>query len=301
MKSALKRLKKALPYALTAVFCLFVAVNQAQAQGVLGNWSQFLEKTLPGLTAETGATGQDYAIAFVQGGISILRYVIGAVALLFGTLYAMGLIFARGNEETIGKQKENFLWAFVGFVILLGAQGVADVFTAGTATSEALIDIETSTTQLLLIQSYLTWFFGSIVAVFMVMSGVRMVMAQGNEEVVDKEKKNFTGTVVGVLVILLARSLVNAVYVVRAGVASPGDTAATATQVAGVIRLILTFMGPMALLYTIYSGYLYLTSFGDEERTSTAKNMILGGITGIVVIYAAYALVNSVVSSNLFS
>jgi len=104
---------------------------------------------------------------------------------------------------------------------------------------------------------------------------------------------------IGGLIIMLADSLVRVVYTVNY-VPEPGTdivTAASATSgintLAEIIQLILAFLGPLAILFTIYAGFLYMTAFQDEEKTGKAKQMIIGGITGIVVIYSAYAIVST--------
>ena len=62
------------------------------------------------------------AIDFVKNAIRIVRYLVGTLAVAMGILYGVSMIFARGNEDSIKKQKTNFLWALLGFIILIASE-----------------------------------------------------------------------------------------------------------------------------------------------------------------------------------
>lgn len=283
---------------------LILIIKTVHAQSALGGeWDQFLKaaglKTFTGTGAEAG---EETIIKVIGRGITIIKYFVGGVALIFGILYATNLVFARGNEETISKQKKNFLYTFMGFVVLMVAQSVADVFTPQKSTAKALIDFSAATDTVRNVATYLKWIFGSVIVFMMSLSGIRMIMASGNEEVITKQKRNIVWSGIGALVILLAGNIINAIYSVNkeTGVATPGSPQTIAQQLAGVINLILIFLAPAAVLFTIYAGFQYLTALEDEEKTKKAKAMIIGGITGIVIIYGAYALVNTFLVEKTF-
>lgn len=290
-----------------AAFCLllFIVLNVAHAQGSLGDSSlRYLEGGESGLKTFRGysetASGEDLIISGVRRMIGILKYVIGGVAMLLGIIYAAGFIFARGREEQITQQKKNFLYVFIGFVLIMLADSVSGIFSAEKATTDKLIDYQAAHDQLRDITNYLRWLFGSIIVLLTTISGVRMITASGNEEVITKEKRHLIWSGIGMLVILLANNVVNAIYVVEE---STGETtAATAeagiTEIGGVIQLILVFLGPVAILFTIYAGFIYLTAFENEDRVKKAKKMIIAGVTGIVIIYSAFAIVNTLLGEK---
>lgn len=277
----------------------FFILNTAHAQGVLGDdWNKYLQG-VPGFAA-TDQSGEQLAIGFVLNLVRIVRNVVGAVALVVGVIYGLRLVMARGEEETISKQRSNFLWLFMGFVILIISENVASIFNPENATSTELIDFGAARDQLRDIVDYIKWFLGSIIVLYMVITAFRMITAGDDEEEIKKQKTNLTWSLLGMLVILLASNIVNAIYVLNApdeaASAAPG---AAISELTGIIRLILVFVGPMAIIFTIYAGFLYLTSLEDEEQTKTAKTMIISGIVAIVLIYGAYALVNTFTSQDL--
>ncbi|MBN2096279.1 hypothetical protein JW752_02655 [Candidatus Peregrinibacteria bacterium] len=291
----IEKIKKSLNFLWpVALFCVMLLVffKTVHAQSALGSaWDQFLRNDLKSFGGAPGAAGEDVAVNVIRRGISIVKYVMGGAALIFGFLYATNLIFSRGKEETISKQKTNFLWILVGFLILMLAEQVANIFNPEQSTSENLIDFEAGRDKLRDITDYLKWLFGSIIVLLMTISGIRLITAGGNQETIDKQKRNLTWSGLGILIILLASGIVNAVYVVEEGTVA--ETSEGLTQIGGLIRLLLVFLGPIAIAFTIYAGFMYLTAFENEERAKTAKNMIIGGVTGIIFIYAAYALVST--------
>ena len=282
---------------LFVVFFSLVAVSYAQ--GYLPEDSfQFLGN-LPTFV-DTGQTGEELAIRFVKNGVLIVRYLVGAVALILGVVYAVQLIFSRGNEEIIDKQKKNFVWAFTGFIVLIIAENVGKIFNPETATTSELINFDATRDQLREITSYLTWVIGSVIVLFMTVTGVRMVIFSDEEEELTNQKESLTWGLIGILVILLANRLVNAIYVVNEpDRVSPAGSEPLITQIAGVIRLILVFLGPLAIGFTIYAGIFYLMALDQEDKASKGKQMIIGGVTGVVIIYAAYALVNTIAAEPL--
>lgn len=61
--------------------------------------------------------------------------------------------------------------------------------------------------------------------------------------------------------------------------------------VAEIIKIFLTFMGTMFSVYTIYGGYLWMTSAGNEERITKSQSILIHGVIGVLVIFFSYTLV----------
>ena len=291
-----------IPGALLVLLFLLTLKTAHAADSYLGTeWDKYLRGGLQTFSNAGSQSGESLATAFVQNLVRIVRYIIGGIALIMGTIYGMSFVFARGKEDVITKQKQNFLWIFVGFLILIVSDNVARIFNPESATAEKIIDFQAARDQLRDIVTYAKYLFGSIFVLLMTISGVKMATARGKEEILTKQKTNLIFSLIGMLIILLASNIVNAIYVIR----SPNEIVAggpqtVVSEVASVISLILVFLGPIAVVFTIIAGFMYLTSFDNEERSKKAKQMIVGGITGIVIIYSAYAIINTfAVSKNL--
>ncbi len=63
------------------------------------------------------------------------------------------------------------------------------------------------------------------------------------------------------------------------------------------IRLIMTFIGLIAVCIMLYGGFLWMTAAGNEDKVETAKKLIMAGIIGLIIILAAFLIVNFVVTN----
>lgn len=54
-------------------------------------------------------------------------------------------------------------------------------------------------------------------------------------------------------------------------------------------------VGGLAVLMMIYAGYLYMTSQGNSEQINKAKDIILGVIFGIILLFTIEVLLKNVV------
>lgn len=72
------------------------------------------------------------------------------------------------------------------------------------------------------------------------------------------------------------------------------DTSVDETGLARVVgliaRTIISLIGIIFVSFTIYGGFLYLTSAGNEEKIEKAKGIIKNGIIGIIIILCAAAI-----------
>ena len=55
-------------------------------------------------------------------------------------------------------------------------------------------------------------------------------------------------------------------------------------------------VGAVAVIMLIVGGFRYVTSNGDQNSVTTAKNTIMYALIGIIVAFLAYAAVNFVTS-----
>lgn len=62
-----------------------------------------------------------------------------------------------------------------------------------------------------------------------------------------------------------------------------------------VINILLTVVGIVSVIMIIIGGIKYVTSAGDQNQVSGAKNTILYAVVGLVIASMAFAIVNYVV------
>jgi len=70
------------------------------------------------------------------------------------------------------------------------------------------------------------------------------------------------------------------------------DSSFLASKAGQIISLILSFVGVLFLGLMIYAGISWMTSNGNEQTVTTAKNIIINSTIGIIIVFAAYALIS---------
>lgn len=64
-----------------------------------------------------------------------------------------------------------------------------------------------------------------------------------------------------------------------------------------IIRLALSVLGTIFVVFIIYAGFLWLTAAGNEQRVEKAKKILFESIIGLVIVIAAYAITYFIVSA----
>lgn len=77
---------------------------------------------------------------------------------------------------------------------------------------------------------------------------------------------------------------------------TPGKSlAGKSGYVSGITNTLITIAGAIAVIVIIIGGIRYITSTGDATRVKQAKDTILYGVIGLIVVIMAYAIVNFVI------
>lgn len=62
-----------------------------------------------------------------------------------------------------------------------------------------------------------------------------------------------------------------------------------------IIKIALGFLGLIALVIVMISGFKWMTSNGNEEKIKSAKKMLLNGVIGMIIILFSYVIVNFII------
>jgi len=73
-------------------------------------------------------------------------------------------------------------------------------------------------------------------------------------------------------------------------VKDPSARATILARVGGIVGLILSFVGIIFLILTVYAGILWMTAQGNNAQVEKAKTLLINAIIGLIVITAAYSL-----------
>jgi hypothetical protein len=70
-----------------------------------------------------------------------------------------------------------------------------------------------------------------------------------------------------------------------------------ASIVSGFILLVLIIAALVFFFMLVWGGIKYITSGGDKAQTETARNQITSALIGLVIVFAAWAIINLI---NIF-
>ncbi len=68
------------------------------------------------------------------------------------------------------------------------------------------------------------------------------------------------------------------------------------TAVAAAINVVLGFVGALLLLLVVYSGFLWMTAAGSEEKVTKAKKFMANAVIGLAIILAGYGLASFLIA-----
>ncbi|PWB38713.1 MAG: hypothetical protein C3F02_02270 [Parcubacteria group bacterium] len=72
------------------------------------------------------------------------------------------------------------------------------------------------------------------------------------------------------------------------------------TTIAGIINVILGFLGVIAVVAVIYGGFQIMTSQGQADKNSSGRAAIIAGVIGLAIVLSAYAI-SSFVLGELYN
>lgn len=248
------------------------------------------------------------------------KYVLGAVAVLFIMLAAVKLIIAGDNEEVVTKQKKAITYAIIALAVIGFADEMAQTLSVacpagqpncakGGFLSDPGAMIQQSSifnNQVKIFITFIKYLIGGIAVLMLVRNGIRFVALAGSEESVTVDKKNLAFTSIGLILIILASTMINKVfYIVDTSKypTSEGVTPAISPErgveeIAGITNYVVSFATPVAILVLIAGGVMYATAGGDEEKMKKAKRMLMLAIAGLALIFGAFAIVGTIISGQ---
>jgi len=66
---------------------------------------------------------------------------------------------------------------------------------------------------------------------------------------------------------------------------------------AGVINVILGFLGIIAVVLILAGGFMWMTAAGNEDKVTTAKQVMSAGAIGLIIVLAAFGIAKFVVNA----
>ena len=57
-----------------------------------------------------------------------------------------------------------------------------------------------------------------------------------------------------------------------------------------IVGTVLSFVGVLFLILMIYAGILWMTAQGNDQQVAKAKGLLINGVIGLIIVFAAYAI-----------
>ncbi|MDP3900429.1 MAG: hypothetical protein Q8Q23_05100 [bacterium] len=68
---------------------------------------------------------------------------------------------------------------------------------------------------------------------------------------------------------------------------------------ANVINVILGFLGIIAVILILAGGFMWMTAAGNEDKVTSARNLMVAGAFGLVIVLASFGIATFVVNALL--
>lgn len=152
------------------------------------------------------------------------------------------------------------------------------------------------------------YILGAVAIAMIVHAGLRIVLAQGNEDAITKHRQGIVWAIIGLALVGLSGEIVQ---ILRVG-CLPGETNCTpggflkdpntivrqSKLFSESTQLVITFIkyaiGAIAVLTVVRSGFTMITSGGDDDKISLQKKNLSYGLLGLFLIIIADTAISNV-------
>lgn len=247
-----------------------------------------------------------------------MKWILGFLAFLWIVIAGVYMVANSSDEGEAKKAKKMMKYSIAGlFLMLLVEPLVLDILIGGgngnldsTSVWDAdrlKIVYDNFTIQTRGVLDFLKTFLVFIAMAYIIMSGVKMMTAFGNDEQLSSAKSMFLPIGVGLLVIAFNEFVVDYVLYnwmfdgTEVNYAPDEDNAKVLVeQIVNFFMYVLEFLALLVFIYLLYGGFLYITSLGEDDRASQGKDIVINALIGLLIIMFSYVLMMSILNFSIF-
>lgn len=244
-----------------------------------------------------GTTGEKGLKLFILNIARDLRVMLFVFYLFIVVIMVIKLVFADSTEEQQKKLKKWILWSTIGIMVMQVAFSVYKVMydrDVGAPLARRFWEyIVEPFTQMLMMLASFAFIAMAIIAFY------NIITAGGNEEWMKKWKNTIFQAILWFIVIKFSDIIVTNTFNPDCwgwGLISYWGTN-ICENVQDNSRIIITlinwfnsFLAIVVVLMIIYSWFLVLTGWGEEEKNKKAKKTILYAMIGLALLFASYMI-----------
>lgn len=223
--------------------------------------------------------------------VPAIKVIFIGVGVLYAAWYAM-MLLVGGSDDSVQKQHRSaFSAAAQGMAVMGVAVAIVQMF-APSAVGNALVDVSPFTVAVDRVVDFITMATGAFLVFIISYSGLRLIVLQGNESEIETQRKNFFSGLLGVVLLLLARVIVQALL-------PSGTPLLLVAEAGGMIRFLLEIIAVLAVLSFLVSGVLFLVALHNDTLRQRARRILLSTIIILLIVVFSHLLVSTFIPAGL--
>lgn len=229
------------------------------------------------------------------------RFLIGAIAFIIVVVAGFRLIISQ-SDEALTTARRTISATVIGlFAIFLAEQFVDALYggftqPAATGPLSPPIGGEIFSLEMLGVLRWIETLVAIVAVGMIIVQATSVLLSFGAEDTTRKAYRAVFSTVLGLLLIVFSRSIAAIFGYVDIG-SLPGAPRAGIfiVEIFGLVRLLLTFVVIVVIAVIVYSGFLMIVNFGNDELASRGKTIIINALIGLVLIAVSFSIINAMI------
>lgn len=273
----------------------------------------YKEAAIPVPETSSGSIDSDAVMnQIIMSGLGYVKVITVVIGILYITIMGAQMVMASGNEEQISSVKRGMIYILIAFCMISMSQEIAKIFDFGQTTllqnpQAILRRVQLFDKQVQIFITFVKYVLTGYAGVLVVRAAAKLITAGGEEETVSKYRKSLLYKVGALLLVYVGDVFINKVfyvvdkssYTATSGIKYGVDVGQGVKELAGITNLVVSFVGPVAVLMVIIAAIMYLTAAGKEESMEKAKKLLVAVVVGIVIIYGSFAIVSTIIAGSL--
>ena len=256
--------------------------------------------------------------SLIQRIITIAKYILGGIFMMFFAIYIVLLITSHGDDEEVGNFKDQVIYSLVGFLIIALAEPVAYAFFIAREggnfiTSEAALreSVQVASYSIRTAVQLIQYILGAVALLFMGSAAFRIITATGDEEEIKLARKTIVWATLGLILATMSTLIIDRIFVPvdseqgQMVIELAGDSIeerhanllkasrfAARAEIVKYIKYFQTFVGASAVLMLFLAGAKMVMASGNDEVITKQRTMISWIFVGLAVIMFAEVFSN---------
>jgi len=272
------------------------------------------------LAAETG--GQYQLRRLIEVLIDFLKRFLVPIGVVLLLIAGIQLVSSRGNDDALTDKKRQIRLMAIGYIAIALSVTLVDFVFFGQEGQILRTDdtgnLDTGRfaagfwDQIQGVFDYISTFFIALGMMILVASMIQLMLGAASEDALGKIKQRMMVSGTGVLIMVAIDQLINVFssqgeYVV---LEDGKEVAVRRLDMPSLERLIeftggwtnfvLSFIAVIAVVALIWAGIRLVTNFGDDEAMAQTKRIFRAIVIGLVVLFAAYAIIATLLGGAIF-